>query len=258
MISFYSGAVGSGKSYHAVELGLSWVGRGKHVIANFSITKPKTKFQFQEKAWIKKLDKWHFYDEITVERLMAMSIENGWFGKESQCLVIIDEAGIMFNSRDWQHARTSRTKWIKFLSQSRKFGYDFIFVTQSDRMVDKQIRGLVEYDVKHLKASNSFFLSWMKLFKITPFLYIYKWYQTKLKGNVRGSFYKPWIGNRYDTFKVFDLNDLVDSMKKVYDGKVIPASVLAQISVWEEEIKKELEKKEKEKEEMEKQLAKAE
>lgn len=251
MISFYTGPVGSGKSFHAIELGLEWVGRGKHVVANFPIKPPK-KFlgKRHELLWKKRLARWHYYEEITIEKLMALSLENGWFGKESQCLVIVDEAGVMFNSRDWQSEKGSRMKWIKFLSQSRKFGYDFIFVTQSDRMIDRQIRGLVEYDVKHLKASNSFFLRPLSWFGICPFLYVYKWYQTRLKANLRMSIYKPWVGNRYDTFKVFNLDELVQSMKKVYEGKIIPAAVASQIAVWEDQIKADLLKKEQEEAEL--------
>src|SRR5579885_1826615 len=119
MLSLYTGAVGSGKSYHAIELGLDWLRVGKNVIANFPI-KPPEKFLFKrdKERWDKKLKRWHYLEEITVEYLMALSLENGWFGHESKCLVIIDEAGVMFNSRDWQTESKNRMKWIKFVSQS--------------------------------------------------------------------------------------------------------------------------------------------
>lgn len=250
MISMYTGSVGSGKSYHATDLALEWVRKGKHVIANFDIDIPNSKLKMNKKKWESRRSRWHFMEEITVEHLMALSLENGWYGNESRCMVVIDEAGILFNSRDWQHEGNARKKWIKFLSQSRKFGFDFIFVLQSDRMLDRQIRGLVEYDVKHLKANNSFFLSWLSLFRITLFLYVYKWYQTKLKGNMRFGLYKPWIANRYDTMKVFNLDELVESMKMVYEGKIIPAAVATQIGIWEDAIKEKLEKEEEERQQL--------
>lgn len=206
MISLYTGSVGSGKSYHALELGLEWTRKGKHVIANFPIRPPsKFFFRMHERYWKNILSRWDFQIELTPELLIAKSFENGWFGEESQCLVVIDEAGIIFNSREWQSAASSRKKWIQFLSQSRKFGYDFIFVCQSDRMIDRQIRGLVEYEVRHRKANNSFFLSWLSLFRISLFLYIYKWYGTKLKANLRMGVFKKWVANRYDTMRVFNL-----------------------------------------------------
>lgn len=235
MITLYTGSVGSGKSYHGCEIGIEWLGRKKHVIANFPLKFSK-KQEKQKQLWI-------FNDEITVEYLMAKSIEMGWYGKESRCLVLIDEAGIIFNSRDWNSKGSERMNWIKFLSQSRKFGYDFIFICQADRMIDKQIRGLVEYEVKHLKANNSFFLSFLSMFKVTLFLYVYRWYQTRLKANLRMSVYKPWIANRYDTMRTFNLDELINYMEKLYEGKIIPSNVASFISVQKEELeKKRLEK----------------
>lgn len=247
MISLYTGSVGSGKSYHAIQLGMDWLRTRKNVIANFPIKPPEKILTKRGRAkWENKMERWNYVEEITVEYLMALSLQNGWFGKESQCLVIIDEAGIMFNSRDWQHERDGRQKWIKFLSQSRKFGYDFVFVCQMDRMIDRQIRGLVEYEVKHLKANNSFMFKWLSIFRITMFMYVYKWYQTKMKGNIRLAKYSARIGNRYDTMKIFNLDELIDNMKKVYQGKVIPAPVLAQLAIWEDQVREQMEKKERE------------
>lgn len=218
MITLYTGSVGSGKSFHGVEIGWEWIKkRRRRVIANFPLIFKKKESKLEER--------WIFEDEITVEWLMAKSIENGWYGKESQCCVIIDEAGIIFNSRDWQTKGGERMKWIKFLSQSRKFGYDFIFICQADRMIDKQIRGLVEFEVKHLKANNSFFMSFLSIFRFTLFLYVYRWYQTRLKSNLRFSYYKPWIGKRYDTMRTFNLDELIDYLEKLYEGKIIPALV---------------------------------
>lgn len=237
MISLYTGSVGSGKSFHALELGLQWIKTKKYVIANFPIKPPKRYInKWHKKKWDQLLERWIYKEDIDVEYLMAESFEKGWFGKESSCLVLIDEAGIMFNSRDWQHDRLGRTKWIKFLSQSRKFGFDFIFVCQMDRMIDRQIRGLVEYEVKHRKANNSVFFKWLSMFRITLFMYVYKWYQTNLKGSLRMSIYRPGIAARYDTMKIFNLEEMIVAMQQVYQGKIVPAAVAAQLSVWKDEI----------------------
>lgn len=247
MLSMYTGTVGSGKSYHALELGLQWIRRKKYVIANFPIKPPSKYRSKRHKAkWENMLKYWIYREEITSSYLMAFAFEKEFFGKENSCLVLIDEAGVLFNSRDWQHERHERTKWIKFLAQSRKFGYDFIFVCQMDRMIDRQIRGLVEYDVKHRKANNSIFLSWLGLFKISLFLYVYKWYGTKVKANLRFSVFKPWIANKYDTMKIFDLDELLESVEKIYEGKIIPAPVAAQIAIWQTELEEKRRKKEEE------------
>lgn len=242
MISLYTGTVGSGKSFHAIELGLNFCKgqRAGHVIANFPINAPKKRFKRGKKKWQDIMSRWHYFEEIDVPYLMGLSIEKGWFGHESSCLVIIDEAGIMFNSRDWQSEKENRNKWIKFLSQSRKFGYDFVFVCQADRMIDKQIRGFVEYEVKHRKINSSRMFAFLNLFHFTVFMYIYKWYGTRLRAHLNLSFYKRWIAARYDTMRIFNLEDLIDAMKKIYAGKIIPAHVAAQLVVWEDQVKEKL------------------
>lgn len=239
MISLFTGPVGSGKSYHAVELGVINL-RVKYVIANFPIKSPKYS-KLIPKAIRKRLDqqyaRWIYMEEITVAKLIALSIEKGFMSKESSAIIIIDEAGVIFNSRDWAVQGQHRMRWIKFMAQSRKLGYDIVMVAQFDRMIDRQMRSMVEYEVKHLKANNSFFLRWLSMFKVTLFLYVYRWYQTRLKANLRFSIYKPYIANRYDTMRTFDLDDLVAEVRKIYEGVVIPAAVAAQLVIWEDEIK---------------------
>ena len=46
------------------------------------------------------------------------------------------------NCRDF--GRKDRNAWVTFFSQHRKLGFNIILITQSDRMLDKQIRSLVE------------------------------------------------------------------------------------------------------------------
>jgi len=245
MISLYSGTVGGGKSYHATELALTWVRTGKHVIANFPIKIPDSKFflflyflfPFIKRYYEKQLKNWIFEENITPEYLIAKTMEMGWMSKESQCLLLIDEAGVIFNSRDYAVDPKSRNKWIKFFSLSRKLGYDVVLIAQHDRMLDRQIRSLLEYDVKHLRANNSFFLRFLDIFRVTLFMYVYRWYGTKMKANLRFSFYSSLVANRYDTMRLFDMNELIDGIKRMYDGKVIPATLLAQIQLWEDELK---------------------
>lgn len=254
MLSLYSGTPGGGKSYHATHLGLEWVRKGKYVIANFPIKMPeKFIFKFERKIWENMLERWLFVEEITVAYLISKSFEMGWFGHESKCLILIDEAGVIFNARDWQVLAAERTKWIKFMSQHRKMGYDIVMVAQFDRMIDRQMRGCIEYEVRHLKANNSFFLSFLSLFKITLFLYVYKWYQTKLKGSMRFAVYRPSIGKRYDTFRTFNLEELLVDLERYYSGSIIPAAVAVQIETWREELDKKREEKIREQKAQEKQ-----
>lgn len=54
--------------------------------------------------------------------------------------------------------------------------FNVILIAQSDKMLDKQIRSLIEYDVKHIKMNNGFFF-----FLPTSFLAVEKWYGQRMK-----------------------------------------------------------------------------
>lgn len=201
-IELYTGFVGSGKSYAAVKngtliadarLGSRWV------IANFPIKPRKDFFTKKERVprWIYRKN-----DELTPTYLIQKSIEMGWDKKEGSCLVIFDEAGIPFNARSWN--KSDRLEWIEFLSQSRKFGYDFIFITQHRDMIDKQIRNLCEYEVQHKKLNNMHVFKLLSLFKITLFAGISFWNgMSKERGSLRVYFYRKSVANRYDTLRIF-------------------------------------------------------
>lgn len=212
MIEIYSGFVGSGKSYHATKRGVTIADapRGKRwVVANFPI-KPKKKL-FAKIPFLKRFIKNEFVnsrwlykdnDYLTVDFLIKTSHEKGWYGHESMCLLLIDEAGILFNSRDWNVKPSERKDWIKFLSQSRKFGYDVVFIVQDNRMLDRQIRSLAEYEVQHKKMNNWFIF---KLMPFTVFACVSFWNGVR---NIRGSLemcvYVKSVADRYDTMALFE------------------------------------------------------
>lgn len=195
MIELYLGAVGSGKSYHALKRGLEKVTeRGSFVVANFPIN-PKTQ---------KEKERWIFLEDFSPEDLIRLSFERKSYGKEGKALLIIDEAGIWFNSRDWQINPQKRKEWIKFFSQSRKFGYDVILIVQDERMLDRQIRKLAEYHIKHVKLRN---YVWLKLIPWQIFATIKFWTGASFKGQVRFILFNPWKAKRYDTMKLFKIDD---------------------------------------------------
>jgi zona occludens toxin len=218
MIEIYTGFVGSGKSYHATKRGVQIadapLGEG-WVIANFPI-KDKVRFvakipfvrNFIKKKTVK--PRWIFRqnDELTVDFLIKTSYEKGWYGKESQCLLIIDEAGVLFNARDWNVKPDERKNWIKFLAQSRKFGYDVVFISQDVRMIDRQIRSLAEYEVQHKKMNN---WSFFKLFPVTVFACVSFWNGVKnVRGGLEMCVYRKSVAERYDTMALFDFAEKLD------------------------------------------------
>jgi len=144
-ISLYTGTPGSGKSFHAAKDIEHRMRRGGTLICNFPVN---TGFVKKCRAQVEYWDN----SELTAERLVAYALEHHKIGKEGQALVVIDECQIIFNCRDF--GRKDRNAWVTFFSQHRKLGFNIILITQSDRMLDKQIRSLVEDEVKHRKLNN--------------------------------------------------------------------------------------------------------
>lgn len=215
VIELYTGFPGAGKSYAATYNGTlvadSSLGN-KYVISNFPVKDKKKFFSFLYKKEEDKYRKprWIYKDnsELTVPYLVKMSKENGWIGKEGSCLVIFDEASMPFNSRDWN--KPDRQDWVKFLSQHRKFGYDFIMITQDATMLDKQIRVLAEYEVIFRKLNNSFMFKWLSLFRLSVFLGSKYWNGMRYaRGTPQFYLYRKSVADRYDTSNLFDYDEEV-------------------------------------------------
>lgn len=196
MIWLYSGTPGSGKSYHAVHDILKKLKQKNcnTVISNFNLD-----FSNQRKKNIMK-ERFLYVDnsDLTIPFLINYALENHKFGIEGQTLVVIDESQLIFNSRDWQSAHFSRMEWIKFFSQHRKYGYNFILIAQFDRMIDKQIRSLVEYEVAHMKINNYF------PFLPTIFLCVERWYGQKMKVGSYILKYNKKVSHCYNSYSTFD------------------------------------------------------
>lgn len=217
-IELFTGFVGSGKSYGAVKLGTQIadapIGK-RYVIANFPIKPKKTMFSFLRKKKVND-PRWIFKDneDLTPEYLIKKSIEMEWNKKKTtSCTVIFDEASIPFNARNWN--AKDRLNWIKFLTQSRKFGYDFIFITQDGKMLDKQIRALCEYEVQFKKLNNMIYFKWLSLLGLTLFASIAFWNgMSSRRGSLRLYVYRKKVADRYDTLNLFDYGkDVIEEVE---------------------------------------------
>jgi len=195
-ISLLSGTPGSGKSLHAVSDGLEWLKLGRNLITNFPLD------------WHKKLKRikgdyqyWKNSD-ITPRHLFEYAREHHKKSVKAQTLLIIDEAAMMFNSRDF--CRKDRMEWINFLANHRHFNFDIILIAQNDKMLDKQIRGLIEYDIKHRSLSNFNFITLLisKLFGGLFFCVSY-WYPVHLCNQKSIIRFNRSKARCYDTMALF-------------------------------------------------------
>ncbi len=206
MIYLYTGTPGSGKSLHCAREIYSRLNRGQSVIANFDINLSVFKSKRR-----RKLGNFAYVDnsELSPDLLMEYAVTyhkrntNGHI-TEGQTLLVIDEAQILFNSRDWR--AHERMAWATFFSQHRKYGYTVILITQFDRLLDRQIRCLVEYQVIHRKISNFQFIGMLLglLFGGNIFIAITTWYGVNEKVGSEIFVLRQKYSSMYDSYKIFN------------------------------------------------------
>ena len=199
MISLYSGTPGSGKSLHCAERIYYALLMGHPVVCNFEINT----------QYVKHAELFNFVDnaDLCPQKLLELSQQyfKGKKVKEGSIILVVDECQMMFNARSWDKA--DRNEWNKFFQLHRHFGYDIILIAQFDRMIDRQIRSLIEYEFVHRKVSNFGFkgqlLSVLMLSK-QMFVCVKMWYP--LKEKVSSEFFraKKRYYRLYDTFALLD------------------------------------------------------
>lgn len=147
MIYLYSGTPGSGKSLHTARDILDALKVKKlPVIANFDINPDTRGYE----------ERFTYRDNMSLTPDFLVEFSEDYFQgrkvREDKILLVIDESQLVFNSRNWNQGQ--RMAWIEFFSQHRHFGYKVILIAQFDRMIDRQIRSLVEIEVNHRKMGN--------------------------------------------------------------------------------------------------------
>lgn len=200
MITLYTGTPGSGKSLYACSKILDALMADKLVITNFAVT-------------LDKLSRWRLHwlrgmvgtldnADMSPSKLAALS-QAYWQDKpirEGRILLVIDEAGTVFNPRDW--AAPDRKDWLTFFAQHRKLGYDVILIAQSDMQLDKQIRPCIEVE-QRFRCSRQF----MPRLPLRLYLWTSYYYgQSKTRNYMLHTevfrYHKAW-GSIYDTMAIF-------------------------------------------------------
>ena len=208
MLLAYTGTPGSGKSYHAVSEIWERVKYGHAVVTNIPLTFPKPKLFLRN---VSRETCYHFKEtwEITPQYLIEFSEtvrkQKGWERvPEDYIYLVIDEAQLIFNCRNWNDK--SRQEWVKFFTLHRKLGYHIILITQMSKMLDNQIRGLLEYEIIHRKFSNyglkGTILS-LALFSPTLFACVRVWSAMNERIDCEILRYNRRIARMYDTAKLF-------------------------------------------------------
>lgn len=196
MITLYSGTPGSGKSLHLAKDIRDRAILGKPTIGNFRCN--LSKFKKADYTFLPN-------SQLTPQYLIDYSkryFENHRF-REGAILLCIDECQLLFNAREWQ--QTGRAQWLSFFTQHRHFGYNIVLIAQFDRMIDRQIRSLIEYEYIHRKASN--FGIGGTIFSICSggklFVSVHMWYPLKTKIGAEFFHARKKYWSIYDSYEIF-------------------------------------------------------
>lgn len=210
MIYLYSGTPGSGKSLDMARAILGDLKNNKPVICNFDIFLVGKNKRYEKN--------YHMVNNADLSPQFLYNFSKTYFKThrfgEDKINLYIDECQLLFNARQWN--AVGRDDWLKFFTNHRHYGYCIVLACQFDRMIDRQIRCLIETEVLHRKCNN---MGWMgAFFRIlflspTLFVKVHYYYPTKLK--LRSEFFRyhrkyAAIYNSYST--VFVDGDTGDSI----------------------------------------------
>lgn len=210
MIYLFSGTPGSGKSLDMARCILEDLKVNKPVICNFPINL-YGKLQ-------KKSDLFHFWSNDYLDPKKLVEFSASYFKdhkfKEGAICLYIDESQLLFNCRCWN--QKGRADWNAFFTNHRHFGFDVVLVAQFDRMIDRQIRSLIEIEVIHRKVNN---MGWKGFFVRTvlmaPTLFVRISIYYPLKERLSSTFYRydSKYSKIYDSYSNIFLSDKSDSFE---------------------------------------------
>jgi len=194
MIKLYSGTPGSGKSFHLAKDIITYLRFKRNVISTVDVDINKIsrngRLKLGDFVYVPIL-------ELEPDFLYQYAFKHHKKGKEGQTWIIIDECQILFNPREY-HLK-NRQEWILFFTKHRHLGYHIIMISQFDRLIDRQIRCLFEYEVKHRKVNNLLFL-----LPFTAFAAIEYWYGAKVLIGKRFFLFNRQVASIYDSYTMFD------------------------------------------------------
>lgn len=231
MIQFITGVVGSGKTLHAVRLGVDSLKRGQTIVTNVELYPDK----------IIELVARKFGLLIGRDQIRVFNPDENpnwetlipWGDKSCPVLVILDEAQLFYNARDWAKTAERSKRLLAFLTQSRKAGVDVIWITQEGENVDKQFRVLAEWE---LAISSTDHLPLGFIGKLPFRAYVVKHVSAKGRYVVRKKWwgYDRWLFGLYKTesFLNSEMREMAQGVERVGRKRVIKIRVWRRLGMW--------------------------
>lgn len=201
MIYVITGKPGSGKTFFTALDIRFWLREGYYVLTNILLY-PLTlkifgKTIYSDLEFFKK--KYYYLNEdFEIEELLFFSKNiMGLKVIEGKIKLVLDEVLTLITRRQYLD-QTIKKKFIRFLTQHRKYGYDIYLISQSIKDIDSIIRSLVDIHIKYMyvhevvpfvpkinlrlkytkSISNNDFYDWTFLYLANYFGVAYKLYES--------------------------------------------------------------------------------
>lgn len=211
MITLYSGTPGSGKSLSVAEKIVVAIESGKTVISNMIVDLSSVHEKNNRRRKPRAYGEYIKFENATLtpEFLVNFALENHAVGFEGQTLLIFDEVQMKFSPSVvklmCQEDKNFRVKWLDFFTQHRHLGYDVIFVTQFDKLLDAQIRCLIEYNYIHRKVNNygNAFCLFLDIVGVKLFSQVQYWYGSNMRIGGRMFLFSKRYSKIYDSYARF-------------------------------------------------------
>jgi len=214
MISYITGVLGAGKTFHGVRLAMDHLAKGGTVVTNVEccFERIQKMIALRSKVFIQQ-DQLRVFDPETTPEWESVI---PWGESEGVVLVLLDEAQLFYCSRDWAQTAAANKRLLSFLSQSRKAGVDVIWITQEGENVDKQFRVLAEWELAIVSTAH-LPLGWIG--KLPFRAYIVKHVSAKSRNVVSRKWwsYDKWLFGLYrtDSFLSGRMQELSEGVERV-------------------------------------------
>lgn len=127
-----TGRLGGGKTLCSVGRLVQYLERGRPCASNLDLDLTKLPAAVQLPRVVR------LPDRPSADDLYALGVANDTSDEEKNGLLLLDECGVIFNSREWNDK--GRQPVIDWLLHSRKLGWDVLLIVQAASLLDKQLR----------------------------------------------------------------------------------------------------------------------
>ncbi|MCI5133634.1 MAG: hypothetical protein D3920_00895 [Candidatus Electrothrix sp. AW2] len=129
---------------------------------------------------------------------------------ERRILVVIDEAQLYMNAREWRKNRP----WIEMFTQHRKMGLDLLLIAHHIRFIDAQARELIGTVSRSINFCENIRIPLLDIrFPWPFFIYVSKPHLSQGRGSWRFVRFNMTVAEMYDSHEIFAYDSLSSTVE---------------------------------------------